>query len=523
MVRLDLELTVAPEDTVTYVEGIATLRLDAESSYGPSLSLRSGLLDVLDLCECDGATQTIARESLLKWKNRVVKLRFPEARTRGEEIEVAFAYENRLPDSQMATTSKVAFASWVMRWYPAPLRAEEGLSTSRILSCPGTTVFHLPPGWRAVTNGVLVERQEDDLEALERWETELAVARGYSAGPYQVARHRSGEREVAVYTLSDAAKDPAVEARTLSMALDAMEARWGPYPYPSFYIAEVPRNVGSFGACSDQGFILVKPNFLGVEGGNIPLFAHESAHGWWGNLVGSSGPGSMVCGESLAQYGAVIAIETIEGAEAATEFLRFSRSGYINNQCARGYFELVRQGNDRPLARLNMPGGGEPWEHTLSDSKGHWFWHMLRRRVGDEVFFETMRGLIETYRNRQLTLAAARRAFLDAAPAEANLKPFLAQWLDRTGAPVLEAGWSPGPQPGSVEVTLRQTQEADPYDLRVELALDLEDGTSSRETVALTEREASFVFEAAAPRAVRVDPDHELLLWDPAYGDRPDL
>jgi len=521
MVRLDFELTVDPADTVTYVEGTATLRLDATSSSGPFLSLRSDLLDAMEHGEAAGAEWTIRGISLFD-RCRVASLRFPTPLTRGDEIEVTFAYENRVLDGQMATGDEVAYASWVTGWYPAPLPAEEGLSSSGVLSCSGKTVFHLPPGWRALTNGSLVAREETELEVLETWETTVSVARGYAAGPYEVVRHRSGEREVAVYTLSDAATDPKTEAEALSKAIDAMEARFGPYPYSSFYIAEVPDGWGSFGASSDQGFILVKPGFLGMEGGNIPLYAHEAAHGWWGNLVGSSGPGTMMCDEALAQYGAVIALEGIEGEEAATEFLRFSRRGYVSSQCARGYFALVRKGYDRPLARLNTPGGGR-WEHRLSDAKGHWFWHMLRRRVGDELFFETMRGLIETYRNRQMTLADARRVFLDVAPAEANLERFLAQWLDRAGAPVIEADWSLGEQPGTIEVTLRQAQKAEPYDLRIVLALDLADGSSRHEIVAIGSREATFVFESAEPRAVRVDPAHELLIWDSAYGEQPDL
>jgi hypothetical protein len=66
-------------------------------------------------------------------------------------------------------------------------------------------------------------------------------------------------------------------------------------------------------------------------------------------------------------------------------------------------------------------------------------------------------------------------------------------------------------------------QKADPYELRVELALDLEDGTSRRETVVLGTREASFTFVTAPPQALRVDPDHRLLIWDPEYGERPDF
>jgi len=522
MVRLDLELTVAPEAPLVYVEGAAHLRLDFDSSRGPYFALRADLIDNLERFEAPGAKQTTGRPSLREWNRKVVKLSFAEPKSRGDEIEVSFSYENRFFENQMVTSEDVAFASWVTNWYPAPLPADEKTSFSRTLACAGTTVFHLPSGWHAVTNGVLLDREEDEIGATERWETTLAVARGYSAGPYEIARHRSGEREIAVYTLSDAAKDPAKEAETLAKSLDAMEARFGPYPYPSFYIAEVPRDHGSFGACSDQGFILVKPNFLGVIGGNIPLFAHEASHGWWGNLVGSSGAGQMVCGESLAQYGAVIALEEIRGKKAATHFLRFSLPGYVKNQCARGYFELARKGNERPLAKLNSPGEGK-WDHTLSDSKGHWFWHMLRRRVGDELFFETIRALIEEFTDRQMTLDDVRRTFLDAAPAEANLEPFLAQWLDRTGAPVVEAEWKPGEEEGTVDVTLLQAQKADPYDLRLDIELAFSDGSSRREQVVLSDREATYSFAAPLPEAVHVDPDHELLLWDPVFGERPDF
>ena len=90
------------------------------------------------------------------------------------------------------------------------------------------------------------------------------------------------------------------------------------------------------------------------------------------------------------------------------------------NQCASGYFELCRTGRDKALAELVS---GVDTDHTLADAKGHWVFHMLRRRVGDERFFATMRGLIDRFGGKSMTLAALREVFVEAAPAAAPAEP----------------------------------------------------------------------------------------------------
>ena len=239
------------------------------------------------------------------------------------------------------------------------------------------------------------------------------------------------------------------------------------------------------------------------------------AHGWWGNLVGTRGPGSLLCSESLAQYGATIAIESMLGEDSATEFMRFSRHDYIPTQSARGYFEMWRDGTDTVLSAMRSGGTN----HDLADAKGHWVYHMLRRRVGDEVFFDTLRGLIRRYADSRMSLNDVRAAFIKAAP-DKDLERFFGQWLDQKGAPILSLDWKPKGE-NAIEITIRQKQPGKPYQLWLDLGVTTNTEVIKHRVV-LEERVQTFELPVKTkPEAVVADPDNRLLIWKPDYGDNP--
>jgi aminopeptidase N len=270
-------------------------------------------------------------------------------------------------------------------------------------------------------------------------------------------------------------------------------------------------------AASQQGLIFARSTGFRYEGGNLPLFAHEMAHGWWGNLVGTDGPGSILCSESLAQYGAVIAIETLEGVDARNEFLRYSRTGYSGLQCANGYFYMWREGHDKPMRDLESGG----WDHNLSDAKGHWVYHMLRHRVGDEVFFATLRGMIEDFAGLPMTLDDMRAAFIAAAP-DQSLEAFFTQWLDRAGAPVLDFDWWAIENGKGVRIDIAQTQPGEPFHLDLDVEIEFLDGDPRTEVIELREMTQTFRIETdKRPVAIRLDPRYRQLIWRPEYGPRP--
>jgi aminopeptidase N len=353
------------------------------------------------------------------------------------------------------------------------------------------------------------------------------VARSFAAGPFTVARETAGDRVVSMFLLGAAPASAKDQAQTLSRAITAMETRFGPYPYDGYAVAEVPESSVTWAASSEQGFIMARTSMFDAPGGNLPLFAHEAAHSWWGNTVTTSGPGSRMGSEALAQYGAVLAIEAIEGKDAARDFLDFSRRGYNPLQCALGYFHIWREGEDVALAELE----DGPSDHNLSDSKGMWFYHMTRARLGDAAFFGALRKLLADFTTRPMRVADIRAAFLAAAPADSGLEGWLEQWLERTGAPVLDVDWwslrrqpaSRDSEPGgALELWIRQRQSGEPYALALEVLVTLRDSSTVLDTVQVWGREETFQLELPR-RAIdlRLDPYQRVLMWRPKYGPQP--
>ena len=517
--HLDLEVRLDPEREVLETRGSLTLRCDDENSSGPVLAL-NGRDPVTEFVEIEGPDVAKAELNELDPEDealRLARITLREPAVKGEQVELRFQCAMQGKGFQIRVDSDIATASWTDGWYPAPVD-DDDRSLSQRMAAPGRTTLHLPREWTSLTEGRFVRREEAGETATEEWQLEVPMARSFAAGPYVVAREQFGDRDVSVYLLEADPPTAKRQAEVLANAIEAMETRFGAFPYPSYGIAQVPAGRFSWSAASQQGLILADPTcFIGEEG-NLPLFAHEAAHAWWGNLVGTRGPGSILCSESLAQYGAVVAIEGVRGVEAATDFLRFSAPGYSPQQCAKGYFEIVAMGEDRPLSELGSGG----WQHQLSDAKGHWVYHMLRRRVGDELFFATLRGLIETYAGHQMGLDDLRAAFLDAAPSELHLTRFFEQWLDRVGAPDLEVEWSVSAA-GTVEGIVRQLQPADPYDLDVDLLATAADGHEVGSVVLqVSDRETPFSLPVRDPATeLIVDPDYRILRWLPEYGNRP--
>jgi len=527
MTRLDLQVRVENVEPALVVEGTATLRLDQETSPGPTLWVNSAApgMQWRSVVGAEVATAKLNVTSDLLSDARMAEVRLQQPAVRGDEIGLRFVVDNVAESSQLISRTDICLASWVEAWYPVALvdTTNSSLFTAQLISIPGTTTLDLPGDWIAISDGRLASRERRDNRTVETWDlTDQPVARSFAAGAYREANRELGGRVIRIYLTGDHIVGVDALAELVAASLSAQEDRLGPFPFASYGVVEVPNGMQGWSAASQQTFILATSESFEHEHGNLPLWAHEMSHGWWGNTVGTAGPGRKMAGEALAQLGVLIALEALEGTEAMIEFLEFSRSGYNLKQSARGYFLMMETGTDGPLATLDdsdLPGHVT---HNLADSKGMWVYHMLRRKIGDERFFAVLRGLINDYAGRDMSLDDIRTAFTTTAP-DQDLDRFFAQWLDRPGAPRIEATWSMLAS-DRARIVLSQANDGDPFALDLELELVFEDGTTRRDTATVRERETTIVRTVSTGLAeVRVDPDRDHLLWRPAYTAPPSV
>ena len=527
MTNLDLQVRIENDDPSMTVEGTMTVRLDIDRSSGPSfaLNLSSTAMRWVTLDGPENSQVQLNEELPGAEAALLANVRLDEAASRGDELDFRFALELTAPATQLMARPDIALSSWVEAWYPVAITSldYEQTFTAKMSTVPGTTTLDLPGEWIALSDGELTKREQSNGRTIEVWDLkDKPVARGFAAAKYTAAEREVEGRMIRIYLLKEHVMGVDQLAGLIAESMAAQEARLGPFPFAGYGVAEVPNDIKGWSAASQQTFIMSQSANFDPEHGNLPLWAHEMCHGWWGNTVGTSGPGTKVAGESLAQFGVLISVEALEGTDAMVEFLEFSRSGYSRRQCARGYFSLIDQGPDHALATMGDSDLSGGTTHTLADSKGMWVYHMLRRRIGDDIFFATLRGLIDEYGGRDMSLDDVRQAFIDAAP-DQNLEQFFAQWLDRTGAPRIDVAWST-PEVDRVEFVLTQQADVDPFDLDLVVELEFEDGSTKRERVVVSEMESRFsVTTASAISAITLDPDRDLLIWRPAYDAPPSV
>ncbi|MDX1741126.1 MAG: M1 family aminopeptidase, partial [Rhodothermales bacterium] len=154
-----------------------------------------------------------------------------------------------------------------------------------------------------------------------------------------------------------------------------------------------------------------------------------------------------------------------------------------------------------------------------SYQKGGWVLHMLRGRVGSEVFWDGLREYYNRFRDGNASTSDFQDTMEDVSGQD--LDWFFDQWLEQPGHPVLDGEWSYDSSSGKLEISLSQTQ---PGFFRIPVEFGVWTSTSDVPqplTGEMDEANETFVFDLGADDVVdvRVDPDVKLLM-EATFGRR---
>jgi aminopeptidase N len=277
----------------------------------------------------------------------------------------------------------------------------------------------------------------------------------------------------------------------------------GDAPYPSMTLALVESELP--GGHSPGYFAVIRiPVLLGntsyrsdpASFDSFPEFflAHELAHQWWGQAVGWKNYHEQWLSEGFAQYFAALYAQKTRGERTFVDMLRQFRRWAISDS---------DQGPVSLGYRLGVVKSDPRVFRAVVYNKGAAVLHMLRRLLGDTVFFNGLKRFYSDRRYQKAGTEDLERAFEN--ESGRTLDRFFERWIFGTQIPKIRYSTTIGPK--AVNVRFEQLGDV-VFDLPVTVTLTYANGRTADIMVPVTD----MVVERSLPitevvRQVQVNRD----------------
>ncbi len=238
----------------------------------------------------------------------------------------------------------------------------------------------------------------------------------------QKATATLGETTINSWYESEDAENGKQALQFATDALRVFQKRLGAYPYRELDVVQTPTSAGGI---EYPGIIVIGRN-LYKDKKERDFFefatAHEVGHQWFYGVVGNDQVNVPWLDEALVQYVTLIYYEDVRGARAAQSLLK----GYFQD----GYARTQQSGRD---ATVNQPVAAfsEASYSAIVYGKGPLFFDALRKKMGDDHFFQFLRTYYERYRYKN----AAPEDLLRAAEevCACSVRAEYQQWITSAG------------------------------------------------------------------------------------------
>ncbi len=499
--RYKIRVEVKPPTTIT-----AEAFLQMDVSQGGDRTLYFELSRFLQVKEVDVGGHPVEfinnpamdGTQLAKRGNDLVAVAFPEPLRQGQKLELRFLYGG---DVLSEAGGGLLYVGARGTWYP-----NRGLLMSNF-----DLEFHYPPGWTLLATGkrVTAEQSSGDSanagvsEQVAHWVTERpSTLAGFNLGRYERATARAGDVIVEAYASRRMEKtfprtevviappdihnpgapprpglhqpvipSPARNAQEVAdngaRAVEFLSRLFGPFPYGSLELTQMPGRMsqGWPGLVFLSSFAFLTPeeatelSASPLEGALTRLtLPHETAHQWWGDLVGWRTYRDQWVFEALANYSALMMMETEKPGEVRMILERYREDLLTPNKNGETLSDAGPVSLGVRLNSSHFPNGYE----AVSYGRGTWLFHMLRHMLLDaetrqpghsenlrsdreEPFVRALRKVRERYAGQAITTRELFSVFEEDLPrslwyeGRKSLDWFVQGWVEGVAIPHFRA------------------------------------------------------------------------------------
>ena len=230
------------------------------------------------------------------------------------------------------------------------------------------------------------------------------------------------------------------------------------------------------------------------------LDAHETAHQWFGDLLTCRDWSHLWLNEGFASYYTVLYEGHRDGPDAERYALWHEAE------------DVLAQQDTKPIVWRDYEDPMNQFDYRVYP-KGAWVLHMIRSRIGPELYRKCIRTYLDIHRNQVVGTDDLQDVLDDLTGL--SWDRFFDQWLYHGGHPELTVAYSWDAANKSARISVKQTQKVSDavrlFHLDLPVSFTVE-GKPQRYTLPITETDQDFNFPLRSPpQAIRLDPDYTQL------------
>jgi uncharacterized iron-regulated protein len=311
-------------------------------------------------------------------------------------------------------------------------------------------------------------------------------------GPYNIHEERFHDILIKTYLFSKDSELTKTYMEHTKDYIEFYESMLDRFPYKTFSIVENRHQTGySFPTYTLLGSQVLRLPFIVKTS-----LGHELLHQWFGNYVyvdHANGNWS----EGLTTYLSDHWYEYLKGKGVEDrKKIMIDFMNYVDSEGEIPLSEFVR--------------GQDLSSKAIGYGKSAMIFHMLRRRLGDKLFFEGLREIISSLKYRMSSWHDIRDSFADVSDEE--LGTFFEQWVTRKGLPSLRIGKAHALfREGEYVLSVDIIQVGDRYLVDVPVKVQTDGGYD--EFVIQIEREKTHYEKAFSdkPLTIFIDAEYDLM------------
>lgn len=494
------------------LEGTVTHRVLGRADGADTL-----VLDAVGF-EIASVTDLAGRDLRHDYDGKKLTIRWADGLTRGEEREVAVAYRVEHPVSGLFFSSADDAYPEGARYAATDHETERARHWLPCVDLPNvrcTLEFKLraDAAYEILANGALQGiTDHDDGTKTAHWKLDWpcpSYITCFALGDF--TRAEDGEFKgipIAYFGAHSVSEEDLLRSfgRTGEMLGWLTELLGQDFPYPKYYQFALPGFGGAMENISlvswddvfvlDEGLMREEWGWL-VDQVNI----HEMAHSYFGDAIVCRDFSHAWLKESWATYTETCWLEHKYGADEQHYDLFRNR---------RAYFQEADGSYKRAIVTATFDSSWQMYDRHLYPGGGARL-HMLRKVLGDDVFWEGVRTYVARFMGKTVETSDFRRVLEEVSGR--SLVRFFDQWILSPGYPALKASFSYDSDKKLGTYTLEQTQDEDAFVMDIELGWRDAEGVDHITSVSMDSKKVHrTVSMAEKPEFVRVDPNNHLVI-----------